>query len=98
MSSVLYDKELFDKVLKVLDCEGEYDVYYVMTHEYNGDSGEWDKEYYTYQVVINNPKALDYVTAIRNYLGLESEQIWVTLSFNDSLPWIQLHPRTWIKM
>jgi hypothetical protein len=90
MSSVLYDKGLFDKVLKVLDCEGEYDVYYVRTQEFNGESGEWDKEYYTYQVVINNPKVLDYVTAIRNYLGLGGEEIWITLSFSDSLPWIKM--------
>lgn len=89
----ILNKDIFGSVLKVLGYEDEYDVYYILTHEFNEESGEWDKEYYTYQVVIHNPDGIDYETInkVGTYLGLESDQFMITIHrYDDSLDWVKI--------
>lgn len=87
----ILNKDIFGSVLKVLGYEDEYDVYYILTHEFNEESGEWDKEYYTYQVVIQNPVVIELNNGVSTYLGLESDQFMITIHrYDDSLDWVKM--------
>lgn len=87
----MLSKDIFGSVLKVLGYEDEYDVYYILTHEFNSESGEWDIEYYTYQVVIHNPVLIELEKRVGSYLGLESDRIMVTVHhYDDSLDWVKM--------
>lgn len=86
----ILSKDIFGSVLKVLGYEDDYDVYYILTHEFNEESGEWDKEYYSYQVVIHNPVLIEVGHGVQKYLGLESDQVMITYYYDDSLDWVKM--------
>lgn len=86
----ILNKDIFGSLLTILGYEDGYDVYYILTHEFNEESGEWDKEYYTYQLYIHNPFAIELNNHISSYLGLESDQLMITYYYDDSLDWVKM--------
>lgn len=91
--SVELYKNIIDALMNIVCDNNNYDVYYVETMEYNNDSGDFDNPYYSYQVVIDDPKLVNYLNHnnhFKRYLGLDNEQVTFHSVFNDSLNWIKM--------